>query len=214
MGMNRELILINGGPCSGRSCLGENLAQQLHTEMSVEHLSVSKVLHAIGRGALKSYYSHDIHTHFKSRPGQQIEDFIMYTVVEEMLERANGTELILLNEFPANREQVKDLVELATFDNRTITGLLHTEVEDSLAIFRMINRPPRSYQSQFTVSSAEERLKQRTMDFKAAALELSSLDIPFELIDTSESEDISTRHGFLAVHQFLDISEERRRADM
>lgn len=208
--MNRDLILIGGGPGSGRSRLGESLAQELHTQMSVEHISVGDTIRAIGRGVLRSYYAHDIHAHLKSGSGQPIDDVIMYNVIEEIMERADGTELLLLDGYPANREQVKDLFELAVIDNRTIAGLLHTEIEDSLAIMRMIKRRPRNYDGELTVSGAQERLKQRSMDFKAAALELSCCDVPFELIDTSGPKDATTRHGLLAVYQFLDMSEVRR----
>jgi adenylate kinase family enzyme len=134
----------------------------------------------------------------------------MYNIVEEMLERAEGTELILLDGYPASRGQVRDLFELTVFNNRTVAGLLHTKADEDLAVMRMIKRRPRNYDGELTVTTARDRFKQRSLEFTAAALELSQLDVPFELIDTSGSKESTTRHGLLAVQQFLDMSDDRR----
>lgn len=53
--MSREIIMVGGGPASGKSAISE-----LRFEMSIEHLAVGDVIRSIGRGAIKSHYTQEI----------------------------------------------------------------------------------------------------------------------------------------------------------
>lgn len=211
--MERDIILISGMPGSGKSRLGKSLANELRTEMSIEHLSAGDLVRSIGRGAIRSYYSREVRNHLTSPNSQRLlPDAVMHRIIDEALSAHSTTDHLLLDGYPRTIDQLSDLDELARYDDRKQSGAILTDTSDDIAVMRMIKRSPRDYEGSLTVEQAEQRIKLHNDNFTPVLQAFSKRDLPFKIIDSSGVKEDTNRAGLQALRGILaaDTLDERR----
>jgi adenylate kinase len=202
--MERDIILIGGMPGSGKSRLGKSLANELRTEMSIEHLSTGDLVRAIGRGAIQSHFSKQIHKHLTGPNSQQLlPNEIIYTVIDEALTAHSSTEHLLVDGYPRTIDQFDDLTEIARYDDRKTSGAIITATSDDMAVLRMIKRSPRDYEGSLTVDQARQRIALHNDNYSPVLRAFNTEGLPVKMIDTSGIKADTNRMGVEAVRTIL-----------
>lgn len=205
--MERDIILIGGMPGSGKSRLGKSIANELHTEMSIEHLPVGDLIRAIGRGAIQSFYTDEIRRHLTGpNSSELIDNTIMYTVIDEALSAHHHTDHLLIDGYPRTLDQLDDLVELANNDARRQAGAIITVTNEDMAVMRMIKRSPRDYEGTLTVDQARARIQRHTDNYTPIIHTLQSNGTPVAFINTSGIKEDTNLAGLRSIQTIISQS--------
>lgn len=207
--MERSIILVDGVPGGGKSTLSKNIVKQLQPDYLVEHISIGNTIRAIGKGAIASVYAQRVALHLNSiNATQLIDDDVMFGITHEALERSDAAELVLLDGYPRRISQVDDMFTLAEAVDRTVAGRLVVDTPDHIAVSRMLKRKPRDFSLPLTTDDARERLRAYHQAHAEMLHGLHSKRMPpFEMIDTTGSNESATRNALLAVKYFLSPSD-------
>jgi adenylate kinase family enzyme len=201
----RSLILMGGAPGSGTTRLGHSLEQQLRFDaVSIDHLSVGDSVRRIGAGTIHSAMTAEIINHLLTgHINDPIDDVVMQRIVDESLESSSGTEVILLDGYPRYPAQVDSVKELAMRHERTIRGMLLTNVPSETALTRMIKRGQKNRERSMTLNLAIDRLDRYYATSPELLETIEAKGIPIEVISTAGQKEVTTEIGLLALRAFL-----------
>ncbi|MDB5168377.1 MAG: adk [Candidatus Saccharibacteria bacterium] len=202
--MERDIILIGGMPGSGKSRLGKSIADELRTEMSIEHLPIGDIIRAIGRGAIESFYASEIRQHLMGpNASELIDNTVMYAVIDETLTAHAHTDHLMIDGYPRTLDQLDDLAELASNDARTQVGAIVTVTNEDTAVMRMIKRSPRDYEGALTVDWARTRIQRHIDNYTPVITTLHSRDTPITFVDTSGIKADTNLTGLKAIKTII-----------
>lgn len=202
--MEKDIILIGGMPGSGKSRLGKSIANELRTELSIEHIPVGDLIRAIGRGAIQSFYTKEIRQHLTGpNASDLINNEIMYTVISEALSTHEHIDHLLIDGYPRTLDQLDDLTELANYDARTQVGAIITVTDEDMAVMRMIKRSPRDYEGNLTVDLARARIQQHVNTFTPVLRSLQADGTPIAFVDTSGIKADTNLAGLQSIQEFI-----------
>lgn len=198
------MILLGGGPGTGKSRLGRTMAEQLDSEMSVEHISIGDRVRkiALGRDAVKSAHRQAIIDHLNSdTPHAPLPDEIIHDVVDDALQQHEARETILLDGFPRYKTQMTHLDGLFDEGDRVLRGLILTTVHDDIALRRLVKR---TGERDINEELARERIAEHKKHYHPVVRKLDNCGLPIAKIDTSgEDKNETTQRGLQVVRRML-----------
>lgn len=201
----RHVIMMGGAPGSGTSRLGKVLEQHLwRHHASAEHISVGNRIRAIGSGVLRSVYTDTVVNHLNSdRAFLPIDDDIMYGLVSEVLLQSEERDIILLDGYPRYEPQAADIQDLAVKDERSVTGMIVTQVDEETSLARMIKRGQKNHARAVSLAEACWRLDYFNDTFPATLTKLRQDGMPIVRVDSHGSKPQTDIMGIEAVHRLL-----------
>lgn len=191
----RTLTLINGGPGTGKSHLGRTLEHGYH---SIEHISMSDLIHRIGTLAVVSTHEQSVVDHLRTHPDRLLDSEIVHDLAYEALQTAEMRTHILLDDFPRYPDQIEQLYELARVSQRKITGMIETTTSDEAAIRRLTTRSERTLSAEV----AQERIAHFHDTFPAVRSELYE-NMNIYTIDTQGDQDVTDYMAASALRELM-----------
>jgi adenylate kinase family enzyme len=201
----RSLVLMGGAPGSGTTRLGLSLERQLQQDgISINHISTGDHVRRIGTGAIHSAMTADIIDHLVTHPQfDPIDDDVIRDLVHESLGRYETSDVVLLDGYPRYPAQVEAAEELAYIHDRTIKGMLLTDVDPEAALIRMIKRGQKYRDRAITLEAAIDRLATYNANLPHLLEEVRAKNIPIEIVPTHGAKEVTTGIGSLALRTFL-----------
>jgi adenylate kinase family enzyme len=204
MNGTRSIILFNGMPGSGASDLCRNIVNELHFDHSIEHLATNEMVRAIGRGSIDSYYRRQVETHLKSPQSRlPLNRKLLYDIMSEALSRHDGADLLLIDSYPQQIDQVEDMYELAMLDDRHLRGLIMTEASENVAIKRLVRQPLPEHDRFMSEYEAEQMIQYYKNTYPAVGVELRKRKLPIEIINTMAPSPDTTDHAIQAINYMI-----------
>lgn len=202
--MERSMITVGGRRGSGRSTLGRNIAEKLQDEHSTLYISFGDTVRAIGQKSIDSFYTHTVQTHLNGpNATDPLDDEVAYGIMSEMLTRTDDADLVIIDGHPKNKAQAENLIDLAIEDERRLSGLIITTVDEETALQRLLKRGRRGLNTYLNENDALDRIHQHDQSFGEAVLYLYNKGIRFERIDTTGTKEESAEQGLFAAKSFL-----------
>lgn len=227
----RNLILIDGAPGSGKSRLGRTLAERLVADNhhSAEHVSTGDLIRAVGSGAITAdlMYQGIVTAHLAdNRPVPVTPDGaemprsltplgneVVYQLMIEHLSRIRDKTTIILDGYPRYESQVSDFYRLLRFDDRALSGIIITETDDVTSRSRQTKLSSRSRNRPLTPDQAIWRQNEYQRNAPDVYCELmaqrptKSAYLPIDYIDTTGKPEKTTERGLKFVREVLRLSE-------
>jgi adenylate kinase len=176
VGRPARIILVVGGPGSGKGVLCERLVK----ETGVVHLSSGDLLRAeVAEGTALGRHVYDI-----MKSGQLVSSAILVTLMQKKMKGHPGKR-ILLDGFPRSQENAKDLVTLCGKPELA----LHLECDDTVLMERIMKRSMSGNRADDNFETALQRIRNYhkyhglTMDF------LREEHVPIVNLDCSMTAD-------------------------
>ncbi|MEO5950068.1 MAG: nucleoside monophosphate kinase [Candidatus Saccharimonadales bacterium] len=207
--IEQDIILIAGKPGSGKSRLGREMTTALGKYgQSVEHISFGDHIRKIGSGAVASEFREQILSHLNEHPYGLLDDEVIAGILERELARSAATALLFIDGMPRRDTQVSILDTLS--GDRSIRGMIITDVNDHAAALRLQKRAHRSERNPVNSDTIQLRLQVHNQTFPAVKKAYEVVGLPIEVIDTSGDKDITTQNGLMAVSWMMTETEDNQ----
>jgi hypothetical protein len=182
--MDRDMILIEGGPGSHHEQLARGLAKETYSQLFVEHISFTTILRSLGYSALEA-----------------LDHKETYDIMSDALTQRNSAGLILITDYLQHVDQIEDLDELAMLDDRNLAGLIIAETPYDEQILRIVGESPQP----ITIDGAKKLLLSYQQRHDPIIVELTYREapLPVQFVDTTGSETRVIYNGVHAIQQLL-----------